>query len=105
MTSCQSADCGGRADVSVERVSGPTTCVCWKHLLRILLDPRHEVRGFRRLDWAPQCFQATCTEVAVAVAHNAEDLPLPVCREHFDALSWVDLRGPLLTDEPGWSRG
>lgn len=73
--------------------------------MRMLLDPRHEVRGFRRLDWAPECLQATCHELAVAVAHSTEDLPLPACREHFDDLSWVEVRGPLLTDEPGCSRG
>lgn len=105
MTNCESAGCRGRADVTVEQVSGPATCVCWKHLVRRLLNPRHEVCGFRRLDWAPKCFQPTCGEPAASVARTEDDLPLPACRQHFEDLSWVTEKGSLLSDEPGWSRG
>jgi hypothetical protein len=73
--------------------------------MRMLLDGHHDVSGFRRLDWEPKCFQPSCARTVVAVARNENDLPLPACRQHFDDLSWVELPGPLGTDEHAWSRG
>ena len=105
MVTCESTACTSRADVAVERVGGPTTRACWKHLMRMLLDGHHDVRGFRRLDWQPRCFQPDCDEPGVAVAHNEDDLPLPVCQHHFDDLGWVALPRSLMLDEPGWSHG
>ena len=104
MTTCESATCSSQADVAVEQVDGPITRACWQHLTRMLLDGHDQVRGFRRLDREPKCFQPSCDELAVAVARNEDDLPLPACGRHFDDLSWVELLGRLLADERGWSR-
>jgi hypothetical protein len=105
MTTCASGTCGSAADVMVDQVDGPDACVCWRHLMRMLLAGRQEIRGFRRLGWEPRCFHPGCDEPSVAVVRDQDDVPLPACRHHFDALSWIELPGRLMSDEPGQSRG
>jgi hypothetical protein len=62
MSACQEATCGSTADVRIEQVTRPSTCVCWKHLMRMLLTDHSDIRGFRRLDWSRRASGPAATQ-------------------------------------------
>ena len=101
-TLCQVSTCDQISETVLIDLEGLEIEVCTSHLRDILTASDGEIRVLRLLR-PRQCFNPTCNDSAVTIVATPDHSQRPVCRRHWDDLSWVDEPQDLLPTAPGWS--
>lgn len=78
--------------------------VCVGHWHEALARSSGAICGISLID-CPQCSRPDCTRDAIRHVTGLGGEQVPVCSIHYDDLSWIEVRLPLLSDEAGWSDG
>lgn len=99
---CIYEECTGIADIVVRGPKRSELPICqqhWEYLNRRTRGGLIEI--VRTLD-RPACFRPDCRDEGVAVMENPDGPARPVCQEHLDDLSWIDLPEAVLVNRPPW---
>ncbi|MFZ5848903.1 MAG: hypothetical protein ACOYX5_16140 [Actinomycetota bacterium] len=99
---CLYEECSGIADIVVRGPKRSELPICqqhWEYLNRRTRGGLIEI--VRTLD-RPACFRPDCHDEAIAVMEGPEGPARPVCQQHLDDLSWIDVPEAALVRRPSW---
>jgi len=99
---CAWEGCLGVADLLVRGPKRSELAICQQHWDYLNQRTRGLIEIVRTLD-RPMCFRPDCNDESVALMENIAGPARPVCQQHLDDLSWIDVPEAALMHRPSWS--